>query len=219
MQGRFEGVSVKEREIKNVAGHRRENRERGFSVVELCVVVALIFVISAIAITSLRPAVQDANCDTAMRQVIGQLRQAREFAITNRRYVQVTFPVVAGQPEIVMTQRNDLTAGAGVGNPILSTVPIHNPESFFAFSTLPDTPDAFGHTAAIVFEGINGGPVGGMLFQSDGELVDGATFQPISGTVFLGLAGQLPTARAITVLGGTGRVHAWKISGATWTPF
>jgi type II secretory pathway pseudopilin PulG len=219
MQGRFEGVSVKEREIKNVAGRGRENRERGFSVVELCVVVALIFVISAIAITSLRPAVQDANCDTAMRQVISQLRQAREFAITNRRYVQVTFPVVAGQPEIVMTQRNDLTAGAGLANPILSTIPIHNPESFLVFPTLPDTPDANGNTAAIVFEGINGGPVGGMLFQSDGELVDGATFQPISGTVFLGLAGQLPTARAITVLGGTGRVHAWKISGATWMPF
>jgi hypothetical protein len=140
-------------------------------------------------------------------------------AITNRRYVQVTFPVVAGQPEIVMTQRDDLTAGAGLANPILSTIPIHNPESFLVFSTLPDTPDAFGHTAAIVFEGIGGGPVGGMLFQSDGELVDGATFQPISGTVFLGLAGQLPTARAITVLGGTGRVHAWKISGATWMPF
>ena len=133
MQGRFEGVSVKEREIKQGAGRFRENRQRGFSVVELCVVVALILVISAIAITSLRPAVQDANCDTAMRQVISQLRQAREYAITNRRYVQVTFPVVAGQPEIVMTQRDDLTAGAGLGNPILSTIPIHNPESFLVF--------------------------------------------------------------------------------------
>ena len=197
----------------------QSNRERGFSIVELCVVVALILVISAIAITSLRPAVQDTDCDTAMRQVISQLRQAREYAITNRRYVQVTFPVVAGQAEVVITQRDDLTVGAGAVKPILSTVPIHHPESFLVFATLPDTPDANGKGAAIVFEGINGGPVGGMLFQSDGELVDGATFQPINGTVFLGLAGQTPTARAITVLGGTGRVHAWKISGTTWMQF
>jgi len=210
---------VKELALRDDAGRRRESRERGFSMVELCVVVTLILVISAIAITSLKPAVQDANCDTAMRQVISQLRQAREYAITNRRYVQITFPVVAGQPEIVMTQRDDLTVGAGGVNPVLSTIPIHNPESFLVFPTLPDTPDANGNTAAIVFEGINGGPVGGMLFQSDGELVDGATFQPINGSVFLGLAGQLPTARAVTVLGGTGRVHAWKISGNTWMLF
>ncbi|HEY3936249.1 MAG TPA: hypothetical protein VGL97_02380 [Bryobacteraceae bacterium] len=210
---------MKELALTDNAGRCRENREHGFSVVELCVVVTLILVISAIAITSLKPAVQDANCDTAMRQVISQLRQAREYAITNRRYVQITFPVVAGQPEIVMTQRNDLTAGAGGLNPILSTTPIHNPESFLVFPSLVDTPDANGNTSAIVFEGINGGPIGGMLFQSDGELVDGATFQPINGTVFLGLAGQTPTARAITVLGGTGRVHAWKISGTTWMQF
>lgn len=219
MQGRFEGVSVKEWALSNGAGRRRENRERGFSMVELCVVVTLILVISAIAITSLKPAVQDTNCDTAMRQVISQLRQAREYAITNRRYVQITFPVVAGQSEIVMTQRDDLTVGAGAVNPVLSTIPIHNPESFLVFPTLPDTPDANGNSAAIVFEGINGGPVGGMLFQSDGELVDGGTFQPINGTVFLGLAAQTPTARAITVLGGTGRVHGWKISGNTWMLF
>jgi type II secretory pathway pseudopilin PulG len=187
--------------------------------IEMCVVVALILVLSAMAVFSMRPALQDANCDTAMRQVIDQLRQAREFAITNRRYVQVTFPVVGGLSEIVITQRNDLTAGAGALNPVLSTVPIHNPEQFFVFGSLPDTPDAYGHGAGIVFEGTNGGPVGGMLYQSDGELVDGASLQPINGTVFLGLLGQTSTARAITVLGATGRVRGWKISGTTWTQF
>ncbi len=70
------------------------------------------------AMTSLKPALQDAHCDTAMRQVNQQLRQAREYAITNRRYVQVTFPRGRdAQPDIVRgTQRNDLTAGAGAVN-------------------------------------------------------------------------------------------------------
>ncbi len=187
--------------------------------VELCVVVALIMLISAIAITSLRPALQDANCDTAMRQVLDQLRQAREWAITNRRYEQVTFPVIAGLPNVVITQRDDLTAGAGAVNPVLSTVPIHNPEAFLVFGALPDTPDSYGNASGIVFGGVAGGPVGGMLFQSDGELVNGASYLPINGTVFLGLNGQNATARAVTVLGTTGRVHAWKISGTTWMRF
>ena len=58
-----------------------------------------------------------------------------------------------------------------------------------------------------------------MLFQSDGELVDGATFQPINGTVFLGFPGKNTSARAITVLGGTGRVRGWKGTGANWFRF
>lgn len=210
---------MKEQDKKENGARWREWDERGFSAIEMCVVVALILVLSAMAVFSMRPALQDANCDTAMRQVVDQLRQARDYAITNRRYVQVTFPVVGGLPEIVLTQRDDLTAGAGVVNPVLSTVPIHNPEQFLVFGGLADTPDGYGNTAAIVFEGVGGGPLGGMLFQSDGELVDGATFQPINGTVFLGLTAQTATARAITVLGGTGRVRGWKISGNTWMQF
>lgn len=210
---------MKEWEMKNSHQRCAANSHRGFSVVELCVVVALIMLISAIAITSLRPALQDANCDTAMRQVLEQLRQAREWAITNRRYEQVTFPIIAGLPSVVITQRDDLTAGAGAVNPVLSTVPIHNPETFLVFGALTDTPDGYGNASGITFEGAAGGPVAGMLFQSDGELVDGASFQAINGTVFLGLNGQTSTARAVTVLGTTGRVHAWKISGTTWMRF
>jgi prepilin-type N-terminal cleavage/methylation domain-containing protein len=218
LQGRFEGVSVKLRETNNGA-RGLAGQQRGFSMIEMCVVVAIILILSAMAVFSLKPALQDANCDSAMRQVIGQMRQAREYAITNRRYMQITFPTVAGFSQIVITQRNDLTAGAGAANPVLSTVPVHGPEQFYVFTTLPDTPDGCGTTFAIVFQCANGGPVAGMLFQSDGELVDGAAYQPINGTVFLGLAGQTSTARAITILGSTGRVRGWKISGTTWTQF
>lgn len=94
---------------------QRANRQRGFSMVELCVVIGLIMVISAMAIFAYLPALQDANFDSAMRQMIDQLRQAREYSIANRRYVQVTFPtvVVAGvtQYQVVMTEMDSLTAG------------------------------------------------------------------------------------------------------------
>jgi hypothetical protein len=57
-----------------------------------------------------------------------------------------------------------------------------------------------------------------MYFQNDGELVDGSTFQAINGTVFIGVSTLSNTsARAITVLGSTGRVRAWKFNGSAWS--
>jgi type II secretory pathway pseudopilin PulG len=203
----------------------RASRRRGFSLIELMVVVGLIMVISAMALVAYLPTLQNARFDAAMRQVLEQLRQAREYSIENRRYVQVTFPTVvtAGGTlyEVVLTQRNDLTVGAGTVNPVLSTTPIQAPAQFTLVTAI-DTPDNFSGgppTGPIMFGGVSGGPVGGMLFQSDGELVNGTTFQAINGTVFVGFPAQNTSARAITVLGGTGRIRAWKGTGTTWFKF
>jgi type II secretory pathway pseudopilin PulG len=203
----------------------KNRTNRGFSMIELMVVVGLIMIISAMALVAYLPTLQDARFDAAMRQVIEQLRQGREYAIANRRYVQITFPTVVAangtQYEVVLTQRNDLTAGAGNVNPVLSKVPIQAPAQYTLVMGI-DTPDSFSGgapTGPVMFEGVSGGPAAGMLFQSDGELVDGATFQPINGTVFMGFPAKNTSARAVTVLGGTGRIRGWKGTGTTWFQF
>ena len=195
---------------------RSGNQNRGFSMIELMVAVMIILIVSAIAITSLRPNLQQARVDAAMRQVVDTFRQAREFAIANRRYVQVSFPA---NNQVQMTQMNTLTPGAGGINPVLTTLTLA-PPLVFNLNGMPDTPDAYGNAGPIVFEGIVNGPVGGMMFQSDGEFLDGATFLPINGSVFMGYPGQQSTARAVTVLGTTGRVRGWKSNGnVTWYQF
>ena len=192
------------------------NGQRGFSMIELVVVVSIILIITAISITQLKPNLQNARIDAAMREVLETFRQAREFAITNRRYVQVTFPA---NNQMQITQLNTLTPGAGGVNTVLDTVTLA-PPLIFTLDGMPDTPDAYGNANAIVFESVANGPVGGMVFQSDGEFLDGATFLPINGTVFLGIPGQQSTARAVTVLGTTGRSRGWKSNGATtWYQF
>jgi prepilin-type N-terminal cleavage/methylation domain-containing protein len=197
---------------------RRRGAGHGFSMVELLVAMLVIVIVSAIAIIQLGPVLQNYRSDAAMREVVDQLRQAREYSIARRQYVQVTFPVVGGQYQVVITQRNDLKPGAGAAV-VLSTVPIEKPVQFL-LAGMPDTPDNFGNTSAIEFGGSVGGPPLGMLFQSDGELVDGGTYLPVNGSVFLAAPGQPPsTARAITVLGSTGRVRAWKSSGSGWNQF
>ena len=101
---------MKQSQLNSQLKERCASGQRGFSMIEICVVITLILIISAMAIMALQPSLQDSRFDTAMRQVIDQLRQAREYSIANRRYVQVTFPtvVVAGNPQyqVVMTERN-----------------------------------------------------------------------------------------------------------------
>lgn len=197
----------------------RAKRESGFSLVELCVVIGIAMIVAVMAIVGIQPALQNAKYDAAMRELVTQLRQAREYAIANRRYVALTFPTVGSRPQVVMTQMNTLTPGAGALNPVISTVTIEGPGTYLVYPTMPDTPDGYGKSGPICFEGLSGGPVGGMLFQSDGELIDGITFLPINGTVFMAAAGQPTTARAVTVLGTTGRIRGWKSSGASWAQF
>jgi len=215
-----EGVSVKHQKAKSMT----PSREQGFSLLETMIVIVVIITIAAMAVLQIQPALATAKADTAMKQVVDQLRQAREYAIANRRYVQVTFPVVivSGQTQyqVVMTEMNTLTAGAGGVNPVLSTVPIGGSMRFYLDATLPDTPDAYGNANAIEFGGVAGGPPAGMLFQSDGEFVAAGTYVPINGTVFMGIPGDTPMERAVTVLGATGRVRGWRApSKKGWVQF
>ena len=219
--GRPKGVSVRQPDLSSQYQEPRGNSQRGFSMVEMCTVILVILIVSAMAIMALQPALRDARFDSTMRQVLDQMRQAREYSIANRRYVQITFPTVGAQYQIVMTERNTAPYGpAGAGaDKVLSTVPIQAPAQFLVNPAAVDTPDNFGNASAIEFEGQNPGPVGGMLFQSDGELIDGLTFQPINGSIFIGSPGNALAARAITVLGSTGRVRAWKYNGVRWFQF
>jgi hypothetical protein len=48
------------------------------------------------AVLRIIPNLQNSRSDVSDVAVEGQLRQAREYAIENRRYVQVTFPTAVG---------------------------------------------------------------------------------------------------------------------------
>jgi prepilin-type N-terminal cleavage/methylation domain-containing protein len=206
------GVSVKNWEAMSKAARG----QRGFSLIELMVVLTIIFIVSAIAVTMLTPNLQQARVDAEMREVLDTFRQAREFSIANRRYVQISFPA---NNQILVTQMDNLTPGAGGVNPVLTTLTLA-PPLVFNLDGMPDTPDAYGNANAIEIAGINGGPPAGMYFQSDGEFVAAATYLPINGTVFMGFPGQQSTARAVTILGTTGRVRGWKSAGnTTWYQF
>ena len=85
---------------------------------------------------------------------------------------------------------------------------------FTSSPAVPDTPMGFGTGAAIYFENISGGPPT-MMFNTSGAFIDGNN-NYVNGTAFLGLSGNPLSARAITILGATGRVREYHWNGSQW---
>ncbi|MEK6630264.1 MAG: prepilin-type N-terminal cleavage/methylation domain-containing protein, partial [Acidobacteriota bacterium] len=88
-----------------LAGHRDRcpqvrarlySRCAGFTLVEIAVVVGIMGIMMAMAVPSINTALIDARANGAMRAVQGQLRTARDAAVSLRRVVEVQF-VGAGE--------------------------------------------------------------------------------------------------------------------------
>jgi Tfp pilus assembly protein FimT len=186
---------------------RAGSRSRGFSMVELLIVIAMIMIILGMAIMNTSSLVPMFRANSGMDQVLSQLRSARAKAIAHRIEVQVEF---------VATNQMRMTEIWNVGKaPPPESVTFEGGAQYMVFSTITqDTPMAFGNGSAVFFGGVNGGPPI-MKFTTNGSFISGAN-APVNGTVFIGLPGQPSTARAITVLGATGRVRQYHWDGAVW---
>jgi Tfp pilus assembly protein FimT len=184
----------------------RKKRMRGFSMIEALIVIAVTLIVATMAVTELQPLVQEQRANAGLDQTVGQLRTARELAISSRRDIEVAF---IGNNQIQLT-REEVPAGTTV----LSTLTLEGTVGFLIFPGVPDTPDAFGNAFAVDFANLNGGPPL-MKFQSDGTFVDG-NGNPINGTVFLGVTNIQTSARAVTVFGGTGKVRPYKATPNGW---
>lgn len=183
-------------------GLRSIRKTSGMSLVETLVVVAVAGIMMAIAVPSVNTAIVDAKANAGMRTVQAALMAARDHAISQRRAVEVRF---VGQNEI-RTFRLEGATRTQVGRTTLE-----QGMRFRLTPRVPDTPDAFGRNNAISFE--SGRRI---YFQPDGSLTDD-TGLPVSGTVFLGMEQRQDlTARAVTVLGPTGRVTAYRWDGQAW---
>lgn len=174
--------------------------ERGLSLVEALIIVSVIGVMGAIAVPSVGTAIVDARANAAMRAVQGHLRVSRDEAMKARRVVEVQF---TGDSQIRSVRLGDTSS-------VLVTTMLESNMRFQLTPGLPDTPDAFGQAAALDF----GGPTT-VYFQPDGSLTDVAGL-PVSGTVYLGTPGRVLSARAVTVLGPTGRVDGYRWDGVAW---
>ena len=206
--------------------------QRGFSILEMMIVTIVIFIVVAEAVLQLEPAWQQIQANSALNQVKTTLRQARELSISQRRTIIVAFPAAgsgachnSGNVSncITLTLMN-VTAGSpptqtAATTPFL-TAPLEGNVKFLTYTGEPDTPDAFIGTPPTAPNGIYtgsaaGAPTSGMQFESDGTFDNGSGV-PINLTIFLGETNLPTTARAITILGNTGRVTWYQGTGKAW---
>jgi len=175
---------------------------------EFLVAVAIISIILGMALLNYGSILPNFKANSAMDQLLYQLRSARERAIAHRREVQVQF---VGTNQLTITEIWLLGTA-----PPASTVSFEGGAQYIILPGVPDLPPPFnfGNTAPVYFGGLSGGPPI-MKFSTTGALIDGGN-TVVNGTVFMGIPGKPSTARAISILGATGRVREYHWDGSQW---
>ncbi|MFQ5739083.1 MAG: prepilin-type N-terminal cleavage/methylation domain-containing protein [Acidobacteriota bacterium] len=174
---------------------------RGFSIIELLLVVALVSVVAAFSIPAATEAARYQQAETSLETVKMQMRLARQFSIDQRRVHRVTFLV----PRTVTLERLDST---GTVWTLLSSIALAGEIEFRlepgVVASGEGTPDGFSTTSPINFN-----DAGEIFFRPDGSAVD-ALGRISNGIAHLSLAGSMKTARAVTLFGSTGRIKGWR---------
>jgi len=227
---------VKQKEWKPRKAKWRVGAAAGFSILELMMVTLITFIACAFAVIRLQPAWQQLQASTAMSQMKTALRQARETAISQRRTIIVQFlKATVGTPcqpagnvtscialtQMVVTPGTPDTQAPAAAP--FTIVPLEPNVQLLSFAGEPDTPDGFIGQAPTAPNGLYAAGtaqavptvLGAFQFQSDGTFTNLAV-NPINLTIFLGEPNIPTTARAITILGNTGKVTGYAGSGSAW---
>lgn len=188
--------------MRRLPAVQKRDRDAGFGMTELLIVLTMIAIVGSLGIGFFRTAAQTLQGDANLRILEWQMKLAREFAINQRRAIEIRFT----PPNLVRVVRRNIPNGETE----LSSAVLENGTHFMLFAGQPDTPDGFGRASATDF-----GPATAVMFTSDGMFTDQAG-NPINGSIFLGQPARPMTSRALTVFGPTARVRVYRWNGGEW---
>lgn len=198
-------------------GPMLSRKMRGFSLIEMMIVVALILVVIAFSVMTIRPSLLQNDLTEGFNQTLMALRQARDTSVAQRQIYFVTFNNAAVPNSITITQgstgtvTNTYFLPTDVAFVALAGIPI-SPAAF------PTTPDGFGigGTAIDFDQGVAGGVKNVIYFYPDGSAEDiiGNVNNGVVYLALLGNAGYFKSSKAITLWGATGRLRAWRLQWA-----
>jgi Tfp pilus assembly protein FimT len=183
---------------------------RGFSLIEAMIVLALIFIVTAIAVISLQPGLQAAHVANGYNTTLAAIRQARDLAVAQRQVYRVDFSNAAVPNTITITQDSN--------SHVVATYQLPTDVTFQVISGIPTAankvPDGWGAGGAAIDLDQNqpAGEKTKIYFQPDGTGQD-SQGNTNNGVLYLARSGQLLSSRAITEWGATGRIRGWQLIG------
>jgi prepilin-type N-terminal cleavage/methylation domain-containing protein len=199
--------------------------QRGFSLMELMITLAIVLIMAGVTFYSLQPALKQASDTSAYDTTLMALRTYREKAIAQRQRYIVTF--AAGAPATITISYWGIAVPVNPAPVVVQTLTLPPDIQFMVQGGMPNspatTPDGFGSgiTAIDFGQGLGLGNLTSVMFMPDGTSQDAMGLGNYnSGVIYMGRAAELQSMRAITVMGTTGRVRGWRLvqqaGGPTW---
>lgn len=201
-------------------GLMRSSTDRGFSLLEMLVVISLTMVLAAMSVMAFVPMMKQQRVTDAYNTTLTTMRRARDQAAGDMRTYVVTFSNAAIPNSITVQQSVNASGACQIPptGPVLITSTLPTDITFHvepgvptSNTSLPVTPDQFGNAAyAVDFDLPTTQNVSTICFNPDGTATD--IYGNISnGVVYLGRPGDLYSSRAITLWGSTGRIRGWRL--------
>jgi prepilin-type N-terminal cleavage/methylation domain-containing protein len=190
-------------------------KQRGFSLLEMMITVAIGFTLASITFIALMPMFTKNHIDSAYDTTLMVLRDTRHLAITQSHQYIVTFT----QPgTITVTYQPPPPPGSTTLPPVQTvstyTLPPDVTYNIAAAGFPTNTPDDFGTgvTPIDFGQGLGAGSLPYVTFMPDGSSQD-TLGNYNSGIIYLTrLADNSPyRSRSITVWGATGRIRGWRL--------
>ncbi len=197
-------------------------RQRGFSLLEMMIVVSIGLVIAGVSFISMMPLLKKSRIDTAYETTLMVLRNTRHLAITQSHEYIVTINSGTGTITVQWQPAPPVGSTLYPAVQLVNTYTIPTDTSFAVQAGFPaSTPDGFGTGATSVDFGYT--PAGGtggsntIVFMPDGSARDGSTptngGNYSSGVLYMTMpAGVITDSRAISVWGATGRIRGWRLN-------
>jgi Tfp pilus assembly protein FimT len=208
--------------------HRSSNRDcgaRGFSLLEMMIVICVMMIIGGIGFMAVQPALRDAKVNQAFESAMMPLRVARQRAIAERKQYIVCYGIAApagaltpmGAPTAQSIQTFRWDAGTALSAATqITAITLPQDIQFQTIAGLPNgaatVPDGFGNgTVALDFDqNVAGAIQNQVMFMPDGSAHD-VNGNLNSGILYLARSGDLYSSRAVTLYGATGRIRGWRL--------
>lgn len=191
---------------------------RGYSIIETLIVMALIGVLSALAIPQLISERRLTRSVGVTREILSQMRLARQLAMSQRQAFTFQYNNTTKQISIIDHNSNlgpGIFADPGYPNTTASTIISTSP---LAAGGLDGAEITYGIPTGLPTSALGDGtaPTGltnnqlNVTFQPDGSVID-ATGNPRGMAMFIyNSRASRATASAISVMGASGRIKIWR---------